>query len=48
MRKNCVEEYLWHMIPGYDVMVSAAYNEMGELRILPVDKAGRKIALQFS
>lgn len=33
------------MVEGYDVMVSAAYTEMGELRILPVDKAGTKITL---
>ena len=46
MRKNCIEEYIWHMIGGKNVLVSAAYNEPGELRILPIQKVANKIQLE--
>lgn len=34
------------MIGGKNVLVSAAYNEPGELRILPIQKVATKIQLQ--
>lgn len=45
VRKNCIEEYLWHMLSNMNVLVSAAYNEPGQLRILPIHKVARKIQL---
>jgi hypothetical protein len=45
IRKNCIEEYIWHMLRGKNILVSAAYNEPGELRILPIQKVAKKIQL---
>lgn len=46
VRKDCTEEYLWRMVEGSDVLVSAAYSELGELRVMPVHKGMKKISLE--
>lgn len=34
------------MLSGNNILVSAAYNELGELRILPIQKVAKKIQLK--
>lgn len=34
------------MLSGKNILVTAAYNEPGELRILPIQKVAKKILLQ--